>query len=125
MNNDQNITITTASTSDHLEQILALLKENHRSHVSSEEASLHGFVTIEYTLEELQLLNRIRPQVIAISDNRVVAYALILTKESEKLITELESMFHILNKIVYRGQLLADLNYYVMDEWAVLVRNNR
>lgn len=116
MNDDHKIQITTVSSAEQLKQILALQKKNHRNQISSEEAALQGFVTIEHSLDDLLILNKISPQVIATYEEQVVGYALVLTKESENLIEELESMFHILNKISYLGNSLAELNYYVMGQ---------
>lgn len=70
------IVFEAASTDQQLEQILQLQRQNLFSAISEEEQAQQGFVFAEHTLPLLKMMASHLPQVIAVSDGRVVGYNL-------------------------------------------------
>ena len=98
---------TLISTTDELEQILQLQKQNLRHHVDEAEMKSQGFVTIQHDLNVLRQMHDLAPAVIIKDNDQVVAYALTMLRECRQLIPDLEPMFALLDQ-QYRGKGLFD-----------------
>jgi hypothetical protein len=68
------IVFEVASTKQHFEQILQLQKQNLFSAISEEHQSQQGFVFAEHTMPLLNMMAAHLPQVIAVSNGKVVGY---------------------------------------------------
>ncbi|MBL3658031.1 GNAT family N-acetyltransferase [Fulvivirga sediminis] len=114
-------TITTklADNDEDLLGILDLQRENHLANVSSETKSTEGFVTVKHTLSILRQMNEKASQVIAIDNNKVIGYALVMVKEFKYLLPVLTPMFEAFEDITYKNKKLSDCNYYVMGQVCV------
>ena len=99
-----------------LEGILELQRQNHRSEVSETTKQTEGFVTVQHEPDTLQLMNTQARQVVAIHENEVIGYALVMTKELRDHIPVLMPMFDMFEKIDYRGIQLSKHRYYVMGQ---------
>lgn len=97
-------------------EILRIQKENHLNHVSKESSMANGFVTVKHSYEMIEKMNSRAKQVIAIIDNQVVGYALVMLKEFKDLVPVLVPMFKTFEKIEYKEKKLDQLNYYVMGQ---------
>ena len=94
-----------------LEQILELQKQNIPEAISPEEKAKEGFVTVHHELDILTRMNDVCSHVIAVSDNRVVGYALCMHPQFEQEIAVLRPMF-----IEIKKHLSPDTSFLVMGQ---------
>lgn len=109
-----NITYKRASSTQELEQILALQKANSKHSVSNTERKTDGFVTVQHTLPLLREMNKACPHVIATKNNVVIGYALSMTKDFAKDLKVLQPMFTQIDTI-----LDTNTSYLVMGQICV------
>lgn len=110
------IEIKQTSNSSELEQIIALQKNNLYYQVNVSEQVEEGFVTVEHDLQSLQLLHNSFPASIAVKENTVVGYALVMLPEFAESIRVLEPMFKLFNQITYRRKIITQYKYFVMGQ---------
>jgi hypothetical protein len=82
-----------AALESDLKGILQLQKINLPSFLSNEEIQQEGFVTVEHDLELLSKMNKPHPHIVAIDENGVQAYALVMLPEMGEEIEILKPMF--------------------------------
>jgi hypothetical protein len=80
------LSITKASHTEELEQILLLQQKNLARNVSRQEAIEQGFVTVIHTSDQLQKMHQLAPAILAKDDEKVVGYALSLPISCRQLI---------------------------------------
>lgn len=102
-----------------LEQIIALQRLNHPTVVSSDTWATQGFVTMEYTVQQLQTMSGEYRHVVAKHKDAVVGYALIMLKDHRASFPFLESMFQDIEAGVYQGKPLQESRYFVMGQVCV------
>lgn len=99
-----------------LEQILDLQARNLKKNLDLKEISSQGFVTVVHDIDLLSKLNEDYPHVIAKSEGKVIAYALIMLRKFEATIPVLKPMFEQINLTPYHDATLGDLNYFIMGQ---------
>ncbi len=99
-----------------LQQILSLQKKNLVTNISKEEMQSQGFVTVNHSMEMLEMMHKLAPSIIIKDDDRVVAYALTMLCECRNLVPELKSMFAGFDSLNWRGKRLNEYDYYVMGQ---------
>lgn len=104
------ITYTTSKSNEELMQILELQKRNLQENLEDEEKVLQGFVTVKHSLEILQQMNNTCPHTIAKQNNKVIGYALSMTKNFASDIDVLKPMFLEISKTI------KEENYIVMGQ---------
>lgn len=107
------IVFDVASTDRHFEQILSLQRRNLFSSISEEQQAKQGFVFAEHTVPVLKKMALHLPQVIAVSQGRVVGYNLAMTAAMENEIPSLSPMFALFERIHYHGKPLPACNFMV------------
>lgn len=107
------IVFEAASTEQHFNQILALQKKNHYTEISAEQQSQDGFVFTQHTLELLQTMASVAPQIIALHDDQVVGYTLAMTPSMKNKIPCLTPMFEQFEQVKYKGKALSEYRYIV------------
>jgi GNAT superfamily N-acetyltransferase len=110
------IEYSTATTTDELDRILSLQKENLRHKKDAEEEQEHGFVTVQHDIELLAKMNQITPHVIAKHGDKVKGYALAMSTHFRNEIPVLHSMFELLDNLTVRGKKLGTENFLVMGQ---------
>lgn len=110
------IEFTTANSKSDLEEILQLQQKNLPKNISQEESNSQGFVTIEHDFNLLNAMNSPFPHIIAKSNHKVVAYALVMLRQWEKEIPILIEMFKKINAIEYDNRLLKRATYFIMGQ---------
>jgi GNAT superfamily N-acetyltransferase len=113
------IWIKLVSEFSELEGIRTLQEENLKKNLSATEAEAEGFVTAEYTIEFLQTLHENSPSVIAKDGSRVIGYALVAVKSIRDQHDLLADLFNSIDEIVYKDQLLKNVNYVVVGQLCV------
>ena len=102
-----------ASTETQFNQILQLQQANLVNAISEDQQAKHGFVFAEHTLPLLQRMATFLPQVIAVSDDRVVGYNLALHVSMKYEIPKLVPMFHEFEQSEYKGRPLETYRFVV------------
>lgn len=107
---------TLANTTNDLQQILQLQKQNLAGHIDESEMKTQGFVTLRHSLKELEQMNNLAPSVIIKDDSKVVGYALTMLKECKQIIPDLEAMFRLFDSLTWSDKLLNNYSFYVMGQ---------
>lgn len=102
-----------------LERIIELQKSNHPSAVAPDLWETRGFVTMEYTVQQLQIMCRKYRHVVAKHNHAVVGYALILLKDYSSSFPFLRDMFQEIETGFYNGKPLRESRYFVMGQICV------
>lgn len=105
-----------AKTEREFRQILDLQSANHFNNINTEVKEAEGFVTVRHTLNLLKQMNNAAAQIIAVDNDKVIAYALVMLNEFQSLIPVLKPMYGIFDGLMYQDVPLKDLNYYVMGQ---------
>jgi GNAT superfamily N-acetyltransferase len=102
-----------------LEQILALQRSNHASVIDPALWDSEGFVTVEYDVPTLALIQGPYRHAIARVDGQVMAYALVLLRQNQAAVPFLAPMFEAIDKAVALGRTGGKSNYLVMGQICV------
>lgn len=113
------IITTTATTDQHLHQILKLQKINLPVALSEEEIKQEGFVTVDHNFDILKRMNSPYPHIIALYDEQVIGYALVMLKELGDEIPILKPMFEKINELKLKGKALSECKYFVVGQACV------
>lgn len=105
--------IKLASTTEELEAILALQKQNLEDSLESTELNREGFVTVRHSLALLEKMNSELPSVIAIDQGKLAGYTLSMTSSFREDIPVLIPMFQLIDRLSYKGRNLSQLPYLV------------
>ena len=113
------LTITTAQTEADLRGILALQQQNLKRNLSDDVQADQGFITLQYTLEQMHKMHEAAPSVVAKDGEMVVGYALVTTPDMRQFIPELGTLFDQIDTITYQDKPLNVFPYYVMGQVCV------
>ncbi len=113
------ISIKRVTEYSELQGIKSLQQENLKRNLSDQEAESQGFVTAEYSMEFLEILHRACPSVIAKEKETIAGYALVAVKSVRHQHELLSDLFNTIDKIVYKGRLLANSKYVVVGQLCV------
>lgn len=111
--------ITIVQNQHELEQVLSLQQANLQTNINLPEIESQGFVTVQHSLETLQLMNQLAPSIIIKDNDIVIAYALVMLKTCRNLIATLEPMFAEFDSMQWNGNALNTYKYYVMGQVCV------
>jgi len=107
------IVFDVANTEEQFNQILRLQQENLVNLISEEQQARHGFVFAEHTLALLKRMATYLPQVVALSDNKVVGYNLALHVSMKNEVPKLIPMFHEFEQSKYKDRPLVTYKFMV------------
>ncbi len=113
------LTITTAQTEADLRGILALQQQNLVRNLAPNVQQQQGFVTLQYTLAQMQQMHEAGPGIIAKDGETVVGYALVTLPEIRQAVPELGSLFDQIDALSYQNKPLSQFPYYVMGQVCV------
>ncbi len=99
------------STNGELKQVLALQANNLPQNLTSAEKETQGFVTVHHTLEMLQKMHDLHPHIIAKHREKVIGYALSMSKTFRDEIPVLVPMFNQIDKALKKEK-----NYILMGQ---------
>ena len=99
--------------------ILALQKKNTKAAIPLKEIETQGFVTVEHRLTQLEKMQALVPQIIAIKDQAIAGYALTMPRELKASVPVLIPFFERLERLYYNNCAVKDLSYYVMGQICV------
>lgn len=111
--------IKTATTLAELRGIKLLQEQNLKSGLTREEAAMEGFVTAEYSLDFLQVMNNIAPAIIATDGERLAGYAIAAVKSVGVHHDLLVDLFNVIDGTTYNSRVLKDANYIVVGQICV------
>jgi len=113
------LTVTTVSSTDELQQILDLQQLYLTGQTDSAEEKDQGFLTVKHSYNMLQQIHELSPSVIVKDGDKVIAYALVMTKDCQHFIPVLVPMFESFNNIQFKEQPLSSYSFYVMGQVCV------
>ncbi len=108
--------ITWASHDWHFDGIKKLQLANLPSVIGAEEKLSQGFVTCDYDIEDLQEMNEPYPHVLAIDNNKVVGYALVLLPRYKQIMPILLPMFVKIDEAMSTDHRVRGASYFVMGQ---------
>ena len=110
------IRFTVTNTLEELRQIITLQQRNLPEHLSEEDIRKEGFVTVRHDLGVLTKMHEAYPHAIAKDKEKVIGYALVMTKAFRDHIPILIPMFIQIDQIIYKGKSLQETPYFVMGQ---------
>ena len=110
------ILYTTAASKNDLKGILNLQKRNLARGLTKDEIQSQGFVTVDHSFEQLEVLNNYEKHVIAKDNEKLIGYLLAMTKRSRLDIAVLVPMFELFDTLPYNGKLVSEYNYLVVGQ---------
>lgn len=113
------LTITTAKTEADLRGILALQQQNLVRNLAPDVQQQQGFVTLQYTLLQMQQMHEAGPSVIAKDGETVVGYAITSASETRAFVPELGTLFDQIDALTYQNKPFNEFPYYVMGQVCV------
>ncbi|NNE27477.1 MAG: GNAT family N-acetyltransferase [Saprospiraceae bacterium] len=108
---------TIAKTDQQLHQILDLQQRNLPGVLNSEEKQSQGFVTVEHDFRLLKEMNSEYPHAVALADEKVIGYALVMLPEFRDQIEILIPMFNQIDKALTKRLELK--KYFIMGQVCV------
>lgn len=113
------ITVTTAQFEADLRGILALQRANLRRALPADVATAQGFVTLQYTLDQMRQMHQAGPSVIAKDGDAVVGYVITTLPETRQFVPELGNLFDQIDTLTYQNRPLPTYAYYVAGQVCV------
>lgn len=110
------IELTTVTNDRELEQILDLQQRNLPHNIGETEMKEEGFVTLVHDIDVLQKMHELGPSVIALHENKIIGYALVMHRGCRQLFPPLEPMFAKLDMLQYNLRPLNNYEFYVMGQ---------
>lgn len=110
--------MTATITRNHtdLQQILDLQQSNLIGKLSASEWQDQGFVTVQHDMDVLEKMHDAAPSIVIKDNDKIVAYALTMTRECRDEVPVLVPMFNNLDKLEWKGRPLNDYSFYVMGQ---------
>jgi RimJ/RimL family protein N-acetyltransferase len=106
-------------TDQQLEQILQLQRRNTVAALSIDEVAAQGFVTVQHDLDLLREMNQVDQHIIALRDQRVIGYALVMQREFEARLPILKPLFGQIRSLTHNGRSVEDYRYFIMGQVCV------
>jgi len=97
-----------------IEEILHLQQINLPQNISLQEKQSQGFVTIEHDFDLLLKMNKVSPHIIALDQEKVIGFALVMLGSFREEIEILKPMFHRIDKNF--SNLSVPKTYFVMGQ---------
>jgi len=110
------ITITTSFTTQELEGILELQKQNLKQDLTAQQIKEQGFVTVSHSLDDLEKMHKHEPNIIAKDGELIAAYVLGMTEQSKNDIPRLVEMYESFDHIHYQEKSVAAYHYIVVGQ---------
>lgn len=111
------VTYKKVTNKEELQQILNLQEQNLPGNLTLFQRTNQGFVTVKHNLDLLAKMNETCPHSVAIFKDKVVGYALSMTRNFDNEIEVLKPMFNRLTKIrptsnyIVMGQICIDKDF--------------
>lgn len=110
------ITYSQTKADNHLRQILQLQAENLEAALADGEIQSEGYVTVNHDYNLLAQLADPQGHTVALEDNMVVGYALVMMPRFGKKIDVLLTMFESFENCSWRGRPLTETAFHVMGQ---------
>jgi predicted GNAT superfamily acetyltransferase len=110
------VTIELSESQADLEGIIALQRINHTKSLSEAQRLAQGFVTMEYTVDQLRLMAGQYRHVVAKVDGVVAGYALVMLEQHRAPFTFLLPMFDTIEASRFNGKAIRDCRWFVMGQ---------
>jgi GNAT superfamily N-acetyltransferase len=105
--------ITTAETEVHFKGILALQALNTVENLSLSELNTEGFITARHSLQLLQKMASMTPQLVAVVNDEIIGYVLSMHIDLRDELPVLKPMFNLFEQIHYKGACLTSYSFII------------
>jgi GNAT superfamily N-acetyltransferase len=100
--------------------VLRLQAANHPSALSAEAMASEGFVTVRHDVEVLRRMSQVAPGIVAVAEERVVGYALVMPRTFAADVPILAPLFAMLETLSWKdGPLATNPRWFVMGQICV------
>lgn len=113
------VTVSIASSQDHIQGILSLQGANISEVLSPEDREEQGFLTVRHHAGLLSKMAGSAPQVIALDRGKVVGYVLAMDKALQHDIPVLQPMFKEFEHLYYGSRKISSFPYIVCGQACV------
>ena len=113
------ISIISSKKKDHLDQILSVQKVYLADRLSEEEKKKYGFLTCAYSTEMLTEMSKGYEHIIALDNQKVVGYALVMLKEYKSSNPVVQMMFSRIKDSFWRNRSLSNQSFYTIGQICV------
>ena len=111
--------ITQSFDEKYIYQILDLQRRNLKVALTKSEVAAEGFVTCEHDFELLQKMNQPDAHIIALSDDQVIGYCLVMAPIWRNEVEVIRSMFDTIEKCSWNGKMITVEDYVTMGQVCV------
>jgi hypothetical protein len=100
-----------------IEDVLRLQAANHASTLSADAMASQGFVTVRHDADVLRRMSQAAPGIVAVADDLVVGYALVMPRTFAADVPILAPLFAMLDTLSWKGVPLAtNPRWFVMGQ---------
>ncbi|MBX7108118.1 MAG: GNAT family N-acetyltransferase [Chitinophagales bacterium] len=110
------IKIAPVSGDSQLDEILQLQQSNLALSLDEKEIQEQGFVTVQHDFATLKDMHAEAPSIVALDEQRVVGYALVMPASFRNKIPVLVPMFNMIDALEYLHYPLPSFTYFVMGQ---------
>lgn len=115
-NSNPQIIIDSTTTEADLYSIIDLQQKNLAKNISQKEAFEQGFTFVEYDFNLLKRICDAEPAIVARENNKLIGYAIILTRAFGSQIPELAPMFTLFDTLPYEKQKFGNASYVLIGQ---------
>lgn len=113
------ITFSTVTNQAQIQQMLDLQTQNLSKYITTEEAKEQGFVTVQHDATLLWAMSQKYSHSIAIDNEQIVGFALVMTQDFKNDIPVLIPMFQQLDNMSFKDKPLNKSSYFIMGQICV------
>jgi ribosomal protein S18 acetylase RimI-like enzyme len=107
------------TTDEELVQVAQLSEANSALNVQEDLKKTEGYVTWSYPLNVLRVINRVAPSVIVKDGEKVVGYAIVLTKETAPHFAPLREALEWFGTVQYEQKSILDHRVYFLGQTCI------
>ena len=113
------ISFTTVTHQAQIQQMLDLQMQNLPQYITADEAKEQGFLTVQHDATLLWAMNQKHAHSIAVDNEKVVGFALVMTQDFKNNIPILIPMFKQLDEMTFQHKPLNESSYFIMGQICV------
>jgi hypothetical protein len=96
-----------------------LQSSNLKTVLDETEISKQGFLTAEYSIEFLEKINKIQPSIIMVDKEKVIGYALVISRKIYGIHNLIDGMFNKIDDLIYQEEKLKEVNYSIVGQLCI------
>jgi hypothetical protein len=117
--NEMEIVVKQADSLEELQGIQALNTANLKANVSKDIKQTEGFVSVEYDVKKLEIMNQMEPCVIAKDGDHVIGYVLATPRKYYGVSSLIDECFDATDNVTYDNMRLGDVNFLLVGQLCI------